>query len=73
MFKVINRNSRTKYEICSKLTIKEPERRDWRRSRRSSVFIVDFEQVRNAGWEWDVLVLSKTYDVTVKKINKTIL
>ena len=32
--------------ICSKLTIKTPERRQWRRS---GVFIVDFEQV-NADW-----------------------
>ena len=28
MFKVNNRNTRTKCEICSKLTIKSPERRD---------------------------------------------
>ena len=27
MFKVSNRNTRTKYEICSKLTIKTAERR----------------------------------------------
>ena len=27
MFKVNNRNTRTRYEICSKLTIKTPERR----------------------------------------------
>ena len=30
MFKVNNRNTRTKYEICSKLTIKTPEPRHWR-------------------------------------------
>ena len=47
MFKVNNRNTRTRYEICSKLTIKIPERRHWRRS---GIFIVNFEQV-NAGWE----------------------
>ena len=29
MFKVNNRNTRTKCEICSKLTIKTPERRHW--------------------------------------------
>ena len=62
MFKVSNRNTRTKCEICSKLTIKTPERRDWRRSGVfivnfehilnlvSCVFIVKFEQA-NAGWE----------------------
>ena len=27
MFKVNNRNTRTRYEICSKLTVKTPERR----------------------------------------------
>ena len=32
MFKVNNRSSRTRCEICSKLTIKTPERRQWRRS-----------------------------------------
>ena len=62
MFKVNNRNTRTRCEICSKLTIKTPERRQWRRSGFfivnfehishtpcSSVSIVNFEQV-NAGW-----------------------
>ena len=29
MFQVNNRNTRTKREICSKLTIKTPERRHW--------------------------------------------
>ena len=37
LFKVNNRNFRRMREICSKLTIKTPERRHWRRS---SVFIV---------------------------------
>ena len=51
MFKVKNRNTRPRYEVCSKLTIKTPERR---RSIYfppcSSVSIVNFEQV-NAGWD----------------------
>ena len=46
LLKVNNRNTRTRCEICSKLTINTPERRQWRRS---GVFIVNFEQV-NAGW-----------------------
>ena len=29
LFKVNNRNTRKRYEICSKLTIKIPERRQW--------------------------------------------
>ena len=46
MFKVNNRNTRTRCEICSKLTIKIPERR---LACCSSVSIVNFEQV-NAGY-----------------------
>ena len=64
MFKVNKRNTRTRYEICLKLTIKTPERHQWHRSgvfavnfehiphstHRSSVSIVYFEQV-NTGLE----------------------
>ena len=42
LLKVSNRNTRTRHEICSKLTIKTPERRHWLRS---VVFIVDFEHM----------------------------
>ena len=42
MFKVNNRNTRTKCEICSKLTIKTPEQRQWGRS---GAFIVNLEQI----------------------------
>ena len=42
MFKVSNRNSRTRCELCSKLSIKTPERRQWRRS---SIFINNFEYI----------------------------
>ena len=38
LLKVNNRNTTTKYEISSKLTIKTPKRRQWRRS---GVFIVN--------------------------------
>ena len=40
MFKVNNRYTRTKSEISSKLTIKTPERRQWRCA---GVFVVNFE------------------------------
>ena len=61
MFKVNNRNTRTKCEICSKLTIKVPERHQasfwclycwlWTYfTPYSSVSTVNFEQV-NAGWD----------------------
>ena len=46
MFKVNYRRTRTRCEICSKLTIKKLERPQWR----CSGVIVNFEQV-NAGWE----------------------
>ena len=42
IFKVNNRNTRTRCEICSKLTIKTPERCQWPRS---GVFIVNFEHI----------------------------
>ena len=40
LLKVNNRNTRTRCEIYSKLTIKTPERRHWRRS---GIFVVNFE------------------------------
>ena len=42
LFKVNNRNTRKRCEICSKLIIKTPERRQWRFS---GVFIVNFEYI----------------------------
>ena len=42
MFKVNNRNTRTRCEICSELTIKKPERSHWRRS---GFFIVNSEHI----------------------------
>ena len=42
MFKDNDRNTRTRCEICSKLTVKIPKRRHWRRS---VVFIVNFEHI----------------------------
>ena len=42
LFKVNNRNTRTRREICSKLTIKTPEQCHWLCS---GVFIVNFEHI----------------------------
>ena len=39
MFKINNRHTRTRCEVCSKLTIKAPERRQWLLS---GIFIVNF-------------------------------
>ena len=68
LFKVNDRNTRTRSEICSKLTIKKSKRRQWRRSGvfiiiyyltlnifhtlLDSASIVNFNQV-NAGWDID--------------------
>ena len=42
LLKVNNRNTRARYEICSKLTIIISERRQWRPS---SIFMVNFEHI----------------------------
>ena len=42
LFKFNNRNTRKRYEICSKLPIKTPKRRHWRLY---GVFIVTFEHI----------------------------
>ena len=42
MFRVSNRNTRTRCELCSKLTRQILERRHWRRS---NIFIVNFEHI----------------------------
>ena len=42
MFKVNNRNTRTRCEICSELTMKTLERRHWCGS---GVFFVNFEHI----------------------------
>ena len=39
LLKVNNRNTRARFEICSKLTLKAPDRRHWGRS---GVFIINF-------------------------------
>ena len=56
MFKVNNRNTRTRCEICSKLTIKTPELRQWRSS---GVFIVNFEHISHLVLVFLLLTLSK--------------
>ena len=56
MFKVNNRNARTRCEIGSKLTIKTPERPY---CRRSSVFSVTFEHISNLAFVVLLLPLSR--------------
>ena len=56
-------NNRKRQEICSKLTIKTPERRQWRRS---GLFIVNFEQAF-ASWDRSGIII-----VTLSKFDKLI-
>ena len=56
MFKVNNRNTRTRCGICSKLTIKTPERRQ---RRRSGVFIVNFDYISHLALVLLLLTLSR--------------
>ena len=56
MFKITNRNTRTRREICLKLTITIPERRQWRRS---GIFIVNFEHILHLALVFLLLTLSR--------------
>ena len=57
MFKVNNKNTRTSCEIGSKITIKKPERRQWRRS------VVNFEYISNLVPVFLFLTLSRKMPV----------
>ena len=56
LLKVNNRNTRTRCEICSKLTIKTSERRHWRRF---GIFIVNFEHISHVVLVFVLLTLSE--------------
>ena len=56
VFKVNNRDTRTSYETCSKLTIKTLKRRHWCRS---VVFIVNFEHISHLVLVFLLLTLSR--------------
>ena len=65
------RDTRIMCEICSKLTVETPERRQWRLSSLptlnrithfSDVFNVDFEQVNDAGWVMVIALVSVKVD-----------
>ena len=56
MLKVNSRNSRKRCEICSKLTIKTPERHQWRRS---GVFIATFEHISHLFLVFLLLTLNR--------------
>ena len=54
MLQYNNRNTRLRCEICSKLTIKSPERHQWRCS---GVFIVNFERISHLALAFPLLTL----------------
>ena len=56
IFQVNNRNSKTRFEIGSKLTKKIPEQRQWRRS---GVSIVNFEHISHLVLVFLLLTLSR--------------
>ena len=60
MFKVNNRNTRARCEMCSKLTIKTLERSHWRRS---GVFTVNFEHISHLALVFPLLTLSRKMPV----------
>ena len=55
LLKVNNRNTRTRWKICSKLTIKTPEQNRWHHF---DVFIVNFEDVFHFALVFLLLTLS---------------
>ena len=55
IFKVNNKNTRTRCEICSKLTIKTPEPHHWRRS---GIFLVHFNYISHLALVFLLLTLN---------------
>ena len=56
LLKVNNKNTRKRWDICSKLIKKTPERRQWPRS---GLFIINFEQISHLSLEFLWLTLNK--------------
>ena len=72
LLKVNERNARARCEICSKLTIKIPERCQWLNFEHVShlalvFFFVNFEQV-SAGWDIPLLTCSMRFRVDIIRI-----
>ena len=66
MFKVYNRNTKIRCEICSKLTVKTQKRRQWRRP---GVFIVNFEYISHLVLVFLFLTLNRLMPVGMFKVN----
>ena len=56
MFKVNNRNTRTRHKICSKLTIETPERCQWHHY---GVFMANFEHISHLVLVFLLLTLNR--------------
>ena len=56
LLKINNRSTKKRSEICSKLTIKTSERRQWRRS---GIFIVNFEYISHLFLVFLLLTMDK--------------
>ena len=67
MFKVNSRDTRTGCEMCSKFTIKIPERHHC-----SRVFIVNFDQI-NAGWDLYTVCIKVSHPVSNNHWRKTLI
>ena len=70
MFKINNRSAGIRREICSKLTIKIPERRNWRRF---GIFIVNFEHISHLALVFVLLTLSRYMPAGIRKCVKQII
>ena len=68
LLKVNNRNTRTKCEISPKLTIKTPERCQWRRF---GVFIVNFIHISHLALVFLLLPLKRQLPTGVRMIPRT--
>ena len=66
LFKFNKRNARNRFEICSKLTIKTPERRQ----SRSGFFIVNFKHVSYLFVVFLLLTLNEIVETKLKRTNK---
>ena len=69
LLKVNNRNTRTRCEIFSKLTVKAPERRHWCRS---GVFIVNFELISHLVLVFLLLTLPSGVDFPNSSLGMTL-
>ena len=69
MFKVNNKNARTRCEICSKLTINTPARRHWHCS---GVFIINFEHISLPVLVFLLLTLSKKMPAVYRSFSEPV-